>query len=107
MLVFLQSLHSSASIKFNILFLFQFYCLLHVGNFAVIPIVILSIKIDWYDLFINLLLGKTYMYFTGRVTLFFGNNCAPPSVMGEVYCFPRRQLIFSFGRRVMYHSKGL
>ena len=29
----------------------------------------------------------------------------PPSVTGEVYCFPRRQLIFSFGRRVIYHSK--
>ena len=33
--------------------------------------------------------------------------CLPPSVTGEVYCFPRRQLIFSFGRRVIYHSKGL
>ena len=33
--------------------------------------------------------------------------CLPPSVMGEVYCFPRRQLIFSFNRRVIYHSKGL
>ena len=34
----------------------------------------------------------------------------PPSVTGggggEVYCFPRPQLIFSFGRRVIYHSKG-
>ena len=35
-------------------------------------------------------------------------NCLPPpSVTGEVYCIPRRQLIFSFGRRVIYHSKGL
>ena len=33
--------------------------------------------------------------------------CLPPSVTGEVYCFPRRQLIFSFGRRVIYHLKGL
>ena len=33
--------------------------------------------------------------------------CLPPSVTGEVYCFPRRQLIFSFGRRVIYYSKGL
>ena len=33
--------------------------------------------------------------------------CLPPSVTGEVYCSPRRQLIFSFGRRVIYHSKGL
>ena len=32
---------------------------------------------------------------------------AHPSVTGEVYCFPRRQLIFSFGRRVIYHLKGL
>ena len=33
----------------------------------------------------------------------------PPSVTGEVYCFPRRQLIFifRFGRRVIHHSKGL
>ena len=31
----------------------------------------------------------------------------PPSVAGEVYCFPRRQLIFSFDRRVIYHLKGL
>ena len=31
----------------------------------------------------------------------------PPSIMGEEYCFPRRQLIFSFGMRVIYHSKGL
>ena len=33
--------------------------------------------------------------------------CLPPSVTGEVYCFPHRQLIFSFGRRVIYNSKGL
>ena len=32
---------------------------------------------------------------------------SPPSVKGEVYCFSRRQLIFSFGRRVIYHSKSL
>ena len=31
----------------------------------------------------------------------------PPSVTGEVYCFPRCQIIFSFGRRVIYHLKGL
>ena len=31
----------------------------------------------------------------------------PPGVTGEVYCFPRRKLIFRFGRRVIYHSKGL
>ena len=31
----------------------------------------------------------------------------PPSLTGEVYCFSRRQLIFSYGRRVLYHSKGL
>ena len=30
-----------------------------------------------------------------------------PNVTGEVYCFPRRQLVFSFDRRVIYHSKGL
>ena len=28
----------------------------------------------------------------------------PPSVTGLVYCFPRRPLIFSFGR-LMLHSK--
>ena len=33
--------------------------------------------------------------------------CLPPSVMAEVYCFPRRLLIFSFGSRNIYHSKGL
>ena len=33
--------------------------------------------------------------------------CLPPSVIGEVYCFPHCQLIFSFDRRVMYHLKGL
>ena len=31
----------------------------------------------------------------------------PSSVTGEVYCFPRRKLIFSFDRRVIYHLKGL
>ena len=31
----------------------------------------------------------------------------PPSVTEEVYCFPRRQLIFSFDKRVIYHLKGL
>ena len=31
----------------------------------------------------------------------------PPSVTGEVYCFPRRQLFFSFDRPVIYHLKGL
>ena len=30
-----------------------------------------------------------------------------PSVTGEVYCFPRRQLIFSFDSRVVYYLKGL
>ena len=29
------------------------------------------------------------------------------SVVGEVYFCPRRQLIFRFGGRVIYHSKGL
>ena len=33
--------------------------------------------------------------------------CLPHSVTGEVYCFPRRQLVFSFNRRVIYHLKGL
>ena len=36
---------------------------------------------------------------------------APPpphlELQGEVYCFPRRQLIFSFDKRVIYHLKGL
>ena len=32
---------------------------------------------------------------------------SPPSVTGEIYCFPRHQLIFSFGRRVIYHLKGI
>ena len=31
----------------------------------------------------------------------------PPRVSGEVYCFPRRQLIFSIGRSIMHHSKCL
>ena len=30
-----------------------------------------------------------------------------PSVTGEVYSFPRCQLIFNFDRRAIYHSKGL
>ena len=33
--------------------------------------------------------------------------CLAPSVTEEVYCFPRRQLIFGFDRRVIFHSKGL
>ena len=33
--------------------------------------------------------------------------CLSSSVTGEVYCFPRRQLNFSFDRRVIYHLKGL
>ena len=33
--------------------------------------------------------------------------CLPPSVTGEVYCFPRYQLIFSFDMGVIYHLKGL
>ena len=33
--------------------------------------------------------------------------CLPSSVTGEVYCFPRRQLILSSRRCVIYHSKGL
>ena len=31
----------------------------------------------------------------------------PYSVTGKVYCFPRVQLIFSYVRRVIYHSKSL
>ena len=33
--------------------------------------------------------------------------CLPPIVKGDVYCFSYRQLIFSFGMRVIYHFKGL
>ena len=33
--------------------------------------------------------------------------CLPPSVTGEVYCFPRRQLLFIFDRRVIKYLKGL
>ena len=33
--------------------------------------------------------------------------CLPPSVMGEVYCFPRRQLIFSFFKRVISFERPL
>ena len=34
--------------------------------------------------------------------------CFPPNITGEMlYCFTRRLLIFSFSRRVIYHSKGL
>ena len=29
----------------------------------------------------------------------------PPSVKREINCFPRSRLIFSFGVRVIYHSK--
>ena len=39
---------------------------------------------------------------------FVGVNCAsPPVSAGEVYCFRRHQLIFTFDRRVIYHLKGL
>ena len=47
----------------------------------------------------------------GKVSI---DPCPPPAIIiptpivtGEVYCFPRRQLIFSFDRRVIHHSKGL
>ena len=33
--------------------------------------------------------------------------CLLPSVTGVVYYFPRRQLILSFDRCVIYHSKGI
>ena len=43
-----------------------------------------------------------------KIWFFFSNKaeielCLPSSVTGEVYCFPRRQLIFSFDGRVIYH----
>ena len=31
----------------------------------------------------------------------------PPSLMGEVYCFPRRQLIFNFGMRRILFERSL
>ena len=31
----------------------------------------------------------------------------PLSVSGEVYCFHRRRIVFSFHRRVIYNSKSL
>ena len=37
----------------------------------------------------------------------FDELCLPPSVMGEVYCFPCRQLIFSFDRRVILFERSL
>ena len=46
-------------------------------------------------------------YVRAIIVLCEGYICLFPSVTGEVYCFPRRQVIFSFGRRVVYHSKGL
>ena len=33
--------------------------------------------------------------------------CLPPSITEEVYCFSRRQLIFSLDRRVIYHLKSI
>ena len=39
--------------------------------------------------------------------LFLNSLFIPPSVTGEVYCFPRRQLIFSFGRRVISFERSL
>ena len=44
---------------------------------------------------------------TNPVTNVSGQLFLPTSVTGEVYCFPRRLLVFSFGRRVIYRSKGL
>ena len=35
----------------------------------------------------------------------FGIIMPPPSVAGDVYCFPRRQLIFIFVRRVIYRLR--
>ena len=53
---------------------------------------------------------KNYLTDCRRSWLEFLEFMLPPSVTEVVYCFPRRQLIFSFGRRVIllvYHSKGL
>ena len=44
---------------------------------------------------------------TALVSFSFNQVVLPPSELGEVYCFPRSQLNFSFGRRVIYHLKGL
>ena len=81
----------------SLFFLFLRPCLIH----AWIP--------DWGRAFVH---GHTFLHsWSGLMTLAFGlkwpYQCLPPSVTGEVYCFPHRQLICNFGRRVMYHSKGL
>ena len=48
-----------------------------------------------------------YITSYNNCTAFFLIIMPPPCVTGEVYCFPRRQLIFSFDRRVIYHLKSL
>ena len=52
--------------------------------------------------FFSIVKGKKFFQY-----LIFFFLCLPLSVTGKVYCFPRHQLFFSFGRRVIYQSKCL
>ena len=81
----------AASILFPVHFFFLFYYYYLFFIFC------------WYRLY-NLRLAPIIYRLIGAalIGIFYA---PPPSVTGEVYCFPRRQLIFSFGRRVIYHLK--
>ena len=81
--------------------LFEFF-----GNYSVSMKLFTSL-INWFYYFINFIFILVNNIHYPRHYFTSWELCLPPSVTGEVYCFPRRQLIFSFGRRVIYHSKGL
>ena len=96
--------HTTCSVTTRWNYGFKYCCVLHVNynsqslhnNFPILFTSIfqeLEISCEKYYC-INNLFGDFYTN-----TIFM----APPSVTGEVCCFPRRQLIFNFGRRVILY----
>ena len=66
---------------------------------TVLRIIFGTLKSLWYR---NILFVRFYHPYPILTSLV---HYASFHVTGEEYCFPRRQLIFSFDRRVIYHRK--
>ena len=91
----LNSLMEMVNVSCEILFLININIII---NNSLMEMVNVSCKI--IQLFLISIIMKFYLF---QLLWIIGL-----SVTGEVYCFSRRQLIFSFGRRVIYyHLKGL
>ena len=58
-----------------------------------------------YYIYTNIFVYYLYDYMILSIVYYLVSIETFTFVTGEVYCFPRRQLIFSFGKRVTMHPR--